>query len=101
MPAEAAAGTVGVIGGGTMGSGIVHALLAAGYETMLIESDEQSLAQARRRIEDSLGKAARRGTLPDEPGQLLTRLTATTELADLAAAAVVIEWSRSALPSAS
>ena len=74
-----------------MGSGIVHVLLASGYQTALVEMDEEALAQARRRIEDSLGKAARRGKLQDEPGQVLARLTATTDLADLAGAAVVIE----------
>jgi 3-hydroxybutyryl-CoA dehydrogenase len=89
--AQPLAGTVGVIGGGTMGSGIVHVLLASGYQAALVEMDEEALAQARRRIEDSLGKAARRGKLQDEPGQVLARLTATTELADLADAAVVIE----------
>ena len=43
--------TVGVIGGGTMGSGIAVALLDAGLEVTMVERDDASLLAGRQRVE--------------------------------------------------
>ncbi|MCA0848547.1 3-hydroxyacyl-CoA dehydrogenase NAD-binding domain-containing protein [Salipiger thiooxidans] len=53
----------GVIGGGTMGQGIVRALLAAGLSVVLIERDEAALATALSAIEASLGAQVAKGRL--------------------------------------
>ncbi len=40
----------GVLGGGRMGAGIAHAMLLAGCEVALAESDEQAAGAARERV---------------------------------------------------
>lgn len=84
-------GAVGVVGGGTMGSGIVHVLLAAGLPVVLVESDDAALVRADGLLRSSLDGAVRRGKLTDPPAALLARLTATTDRSALAGCALVIE----------
>jgi 3-hydroxybutyryl-CoA dehydrogenase len=57
-------GTVAVLGGGTMGTGIAHVFLAAGAEVVLLEADPERADAARDRVASSLGRAADRGKLP-------------------------------------
>jgi 3-hydroxybutyryl-CoA dehydrogenase len=82
----------GVVGGGTMGSGIAHVLLASGADVTLVESDTARHDRVRDAVASSLAEAARRGKLSDgaEPGGLLERLTLTAALADLPAAADLV-----------
>ncbi len=91
-PTAALAG-VGVVGGGTMGSGIVHSLLAAGLTVVLVESDEAALSRAGGLVRASLQGAADRGKLAQ--GQsvdgLLTQLTETTDRSRLRGCGLVIE----------
>jgi 3-hydroxybutyryl-CoA dehydrogenase len=49
-----AVGRVIVVGGGTMGAGIVHVLLAAGADVVLVEGDAASAASALARVLQSL-----------------------------------------------
>jgi 3-hydroxyacyl-CoA dehydrogenase len=70
---------VGVVGAGTMGSGIAIALLAAGHAVTVVEADEEALARGRTRIE-AAGRAA--------PS---ARLSCTRELAALADSDLVVE----------
>ena len=83
--------SAGVVGGGTMGSGIVHVLLAAGLPVTLVDADEAGLKRAARLIGDSLEAAAVRGKLPCAPEALTARLTVSTSVSALADADVVIE----------
>ena len=55
---------VGVVGGGTMGAGIVHALLAAGTRVVLVEADAAAAARATDRVRDP-----GRGRAPREAGR--------------------------------
>jgi len=100
MNADARAGTadaaplpaaVGVVGGGTMGSGIVHVLLAKGIDTVLVEADDASLARGLDLVRESLEGSARRGKLGTGVDDALARLTASTRYEDLAACEVVVE----------
>ncbi|MCW2758370.1 MAG: 3-hydroxyacyl-CoA dehydrogenase, partial [Nocardioidaceae bacterium] len=84
--------TAAVIGGGTMGRGIVLALLAAGITTRLLESDPQRLEQAVDAIAEELGRAAARGRLDaDEVAARMGRLSGVADVAELAGSEVVIE----------
>lgn len=83
--------TVGVVGGGTMGSGIVHVLLAAGMDVVLVEADKASLEHATGLVRDSLVGAERRGKLDTTPDALFARLTATADRSHLARAGLIIE----------
>ena len=54
---------VGVVGGGTMGCGIVLAALAAGYRVILVEQTMDAAAAAQQRIKASLDDFVVRGKL--------------------------------------
>ncbi len=84
---------IGVIGGGTMGSGITTAALLAGFPVILAERDEASLARGRATIEKNLAGAVKRGklTAAKEAEILASALRITTDLADLADTDLVIE----------
>lgn len=57
--------TAAVVGGGTMGAGIAHVLLAAGARVTIAEASVQRSAAAREAVAASLRKAEERGKLPD------------------------------------
>lgn len=68
-------GAVAVVGGGVMGSGIVHAFLLAGRRVTLVEVDDKAAAVSRERIGAHLEESARRSRL-DEPIEVaLSRVT--------------------------
>ncbi|MFE2752707.1 3-hydroxyacyl-CoA dehydrogenase family protein [Actinosynnema sp. NPDC059335] len=69
-----------VIGGGTMGAGVAHLLLAGGHEVVLAEAGADRVAAARRAVGASLAKAADRGKLGVPPHVLLDRLTVVERL---------------------
>jgi len=80
----------GVVGGGTMGSGIAHALLLAGSSVVLLERDPGAAAQAKARVYKALDGSVRRGVI-DATDEAASRLNATTRIQDLASAALVVE----------
>lgn len=63
-----------VVGGGTMGAGIAHVLLAAGNTVTVAEAGDERAAAARDAVARSLGKAEERGKLAGTAAELLTRL---------------------------
>ena len=58
--------TVGVVGGGTMGSGIAAALLNAGLSVVLIEQDEAGVLRARSTLANLFESSRRRGLIVDD-----------------------------------
>ncbi|MBM6593127.1 3-hydroxyacyl-CoA dehydrogenase NAD-binding domain-containing protein [Microvirga pudoricolor] len=84
--------TVGVIGGGTMGSGIAMAFAANGFPVTLIETDEPSAQRAYDRIASSLSNSVRRGSLSETArSENLARIKTAVDYAELSAADLVIE----------
>ena len=59
-------GTAAVVGGGTMGAGIAHVLLAAGVPVTVAEADAARAAAAHEAVTGSLDGAVRRGKLTDQ-----------------------------------
>jgi len=84
---------LGVIGGGTMGSGIATAALLSGLEVILAERDEDGLARGAATIGKNLAGAVKRGKLSEEKRAtiLSDKLTATTDLGRFAEVDLVIE----------
>ncbi|MEJ2855947.1 MULTISPECIES: 3-hydroxyacyl-CoA dehydrogenase family protein [unclassified Saccharothrix] len=78
-----------VIGGGTMGAGIAHLLLAGGHEVVLAESSADRVVTARSAVAASLAKAADRGKLASAPDEVLKNLTVVEQLAAVPAELVV------------
>ena len=83
---------VGVVGGGTMGSGIAEVCARSGLDTAVVEIDAAAVEQVQRRIAASLGKAQTRGRITTETHDAATAgLSYSHELADLADRDLVIE----------
>jgi 3-hydroxyacyl-CoA dehydrogenase len=71
-------GKVGVVGAGTMGSGIATAFLMAGLPVTLVETSAEALDRGTGTIRKNLDSAVKRGRLaPEAPAQLLARLSPT------------------------
>ncbi|MFV2034632.1 MAG: 3-hydroxyacyl-CoA dehydrogenase NAD-binding domain-containing protein [Halocynthiibacter sp.] len=84
--------SVGVVGGGTMGSGISVALLNAGYRVVMIERDKEALAVGLARVSASFQRAVTSGRLTAEQKiEREERLTGDTQYGVLAASDLVIE----------
>ncbi len=85
-------GTLAVIGAGTMGSGIAQVAARAGFEVVLRDIAPECLTRGLATIGASLDRDVNKGRLtPDEKEAILARIQATTDLAAVATAAVVIE----------
>ena len=88
----AAIETVGVVGAGTMGSGIAHVFARAGFRVLLFDVEQRFLDRAQGQIRINLGREAAKGKLPEaEVEPVLARITATVDRAALGAAALVVE----------
>ncbi|MGI5125444.1 3-hydroxyacyl-CoA dehydrogenase family protein [Pseudonocardia sp. CA-107938] len=84
--------TVGVVGLGTMGAGIVEVFARKGLQVIAVEVDERAVAAGRQHLDTSTSRAVGRGKLSqDDADALLGRITTTTSLADLADADLVVE----------
>jgi 3-hydroxybutyryl-CoA dehydrogenase len=84
--------TVGVVGLGTMGAGIVEVFARNGLQVIAAETDADAVERGRAHLETSTARAVGRGKLTQEDADaLLGRITTTTSLADLADADLVIE----------
>ena len=84
--------TVGVIGTGTMASGIIEVCARSGYDVVFRARGQDRVAAVHSKVEASLAKAVQRGRLSeDERAQTLARITGTTELDALAGCELVIE----------
>jgi 3-hydroxybutyryl-CoA dehydrogenase len=84
--------SVGVIGTGTMASGIAEVLAKAGYDVILRARSEDKAAAVHSKVSASLDKAVARGKLSEaDRDGALARLRGTTELDDLAQCDLVIE----------
>jgi len=84
--------TVGVIGAGTMGSGIAQVFAQSGFTVRLVDIAQPMLDRARASIEKSLAKFVEKGKLaPDTRDAALKRLTTTIALDQLSDADYVVE----------
>jgi 3-hydroxybutyryl-CoA dehydrogenase len=83
---------IGVIGTGTMASGIVEVCAKSGYDVVFRARGEDKVAAVQKKIESSLDKALQRGKLTEQAkADTLSKITGTTSLDDLADCDLVIE----------
>ena len=83
---------LGVVGGGTMGSGIATAALLSGLAVTLVERDAAAADTARATVARNLDGAVERGKLaPADRAAALDRLATVDDIAALAEADVVVE----------
>lgn len=90
---------VGVLGAGLMGHGIAQVAAQSGYEVVLRELDEQTLAKGIARIESQLARAVEKGRSSQEDADAVrARIHGTVSYADLADCDLVIEAITESLP---
>src|ERR1035438_106428 len=84
--------TVGVVGAGTMGSGIAHVFARQGFRVLLCDVEQRFLDRAIEQIRTNLGREAAKGKLAEaEIEPVLARITSTVDREDLAAADFAVE----------
>ncbi|KAB7746149.1 3-hydroxyacyl-CoA dehydrogenase family protein [Nostocoides sp. F2B08] len=84
--------TVGVIGLGTMGAGIVEVFARNGIDVVAVEVDDAGVDRGRGVLAASTGRALERGKMDQEAyDSLHSRVRYTTSLEDLAGADLVVE----------
>jgi len=85
-------GTVGVVGAGTMGSGIAHVFARAGFPVLLCDVEERLLDRAMGLIRINLGREAAKGRLQQaEIEPALARITPTLDCEALGGADFAVE----------
>jgi 3-hydroxybutyryl-CoA dehydrogenase len=84
--------SVGIVGCGTMGSGIAEVVARAGVHVAFVEVDHEAVDTGFARIRGSLQRAVDRGKLDAaERDELLGRISGSTKLDDLADADLIVE----------
>jgi 3-hydroxybutyryl-CoA dehydrogenase len=84
--------TVGVIGSGTMATGIIEVFAKAGYEVTFVARGQDKVDKVLAAITKSLEKAVQRGKLDGAARDAaLAKVTGTTSLDDLAVVDIVVE----------
>ena len=83
---------VGVVGAGTMGSGIAQVAATAEYDVVMRDVEEAFVERGFDSIDDSLGRFVGKGKLDEsEADDIRERITGTTDLDDLGDCDLVVE----------
>jgi 3-hydroxybutyryl-CoA dehydrogenase len=85
-------GKVGVIGLGTMGTGIAEVFARSGIDVVAVEQNDETLQHGREHLAHSTARAVSRGKLTEaEQRALLARVTYSTDLAECKDVELVVE----------
>jgi len=82
---------IGVIGAGTMGTGIAQVAAASGFEVILNDMDEGMLRKAVAVMDKSLSKLIEKGKLDQEKETVLSRVKTTGSLDDVGGVDFAVE----------
>ncbi len=84
--------TVGVVGAGTMGSGIAHVAAQSGYAVVIVEAQQSQAERARRYIEEINRRNIEKGRLSEaQAAEMTARMRFEQDLSALAEADICIE----------
>jgi len=84
--------TIGVVGAGTMGTGIAQVAAATGFQVILLDVSETALSKAMERIGSGFDRLVAKGQMSPESKQAAISLIATgTDYTALAGADLVVE----------
>jgi 3-hydroxybutyryl-CoA dehydrogenase len=84
--------TVGVVGAGTMGSGIAHVFARSGFRVLLCDVEQRFLDRALASIRTNLGREAAKGKIAEsEIEPVLKRIEPTVDREALASAEIAVE----------
>ena len=82
---------IGVIGAGTMGTGIAQVAATAGFEVVLNDVAEDLLQKSMKAVEKSLTKFQEKDKLKEDKQKIISRIKTTNRLSELKQADFVIE----------
>lgn len=82
---------IGVIGAGSMGSGIAQVAAQSGFSVILYDVSQAQLEKARGSIQKSLQKLAEKKKLPSSAESIFSKIKSTAALSDLKACEFLIE----------
>lgn len=74
---------IGVIGAGTMGTGIAQVAAASGFEVILNDIGEEYLERSMKTMDRSLSKLIEKGKIEEDKEKILSRIKTTTLLEEL------------------
>jgi len=84
--------SVGVVGTGTMASGIVEVFAKSGFDVVFVARSDEKVAGVRAAVEKSLGKAVAKGKMTESArDEVLGRITGATQREALADVDLVVE----------
>ncbi|NIT13102.1 MAG: 3-hydroxybutyryl-CoA dehydrogenase, partial [Candidatus Dadabacteria bacterium] len=84
--------TVGIVGGGTMGSGIAQLVAASRYKVVLIDLSDELIKKSLSKINKNLSRLVDKEKIEKEVHQeILLRINTSTNLDDLSDCELVIE----------
>ena len=84
--------TIGIVGAGTMGTGIAQVAAATGFRVILVDINEAVLSKAMGRVGSGLDRLVAKGTMSPEAKQAALSLIQTrTDYSALASADLVVE----------
>jgi len=82
---------IGVIGAGTMGTGIAQVAATAGFEVMLNDVAGDLLQKSMKAVDKSLTKFQEKGKIEEDKEKIISRIKTTNTLSDLKQADFVVE----------
>ncbi len=83
---------VGVIGTGTMATGIIEVFAKAGYDVVYVARSDEKVEKVRAALEKSLDRAVSKGRLSeDDKAAIVARVCGTTKHEDLGRVDIVVE----------
>ena len=83
---------IGVIGAGTMGNGIAQTAAHSGFDVVMCDVDQAFVDRGLQNIAKSLDRFVKKETITeDQKGEILGRITTTTDLDDLKGCVLIVE----------
>lgn len=82
---------VAVIGSGIMGNGIAQVMAMAGYETVLVDVQQEALDRAKTTMEKNIGRVVEKQGLETTVEEVMQRVQLTTDIQHVSNAEVVVE----------
>jgi len=73
---------IGVVGAGTMGTGISQVAATSGFDVVLHDVEEELLKKSTARIDKSLTRLIEKGKIEEDKESIMGRIQTTTELSD-------------------
>ncbi len=82
---------IGVVGAGTMGTGIAQVAAASGFEVVLNDVADDLIQRSLKIVDKSLTKLSEKGKIEEDKDKIISRIKTTTQLADIKDVDFVVE----------